>query len=138
MVQGMEEMEIGGVVEKDQRAEARYAYYRRCQVFLRNGRQCKAPAMKGEDICNNHAGQIAAERRRQRERQAVLCAVVEQMRSAGLRHFETADIFADRRAIQKAISVVALAIATERIEMATAKGLLMELQMAARLLTAAG
>src|SRR5262245_30425199 len=43
--------------------EARYAYYRRCQQFRRNGEQCKAPAMKGEDICHRHAEQADTERR---------------------------------------------------------------------------
>jgi hypothetical protein len=35
--------------------EARYAYYRRCQVFRKNGGQCKAPAEKGSGICYAHA-----------------------------------------------------------------------------------
>jgi hypothetical protein len=40
-----------------QAPEARYAYYRRCQQYRRNGEQCKAPAMKGEHICHRHAEQ---------------------------------------------------------------------------------
>ena len=34
--------------------EARYAYYRRCQEFRRNGEQCKAPAEKDAQICHAH------------------------------------------------------------------------------------
>ena len=43
--------------------EARYAYYRRCQRFRRNGEQCKAPALKGQDLCYKHAEQAAAAKR---------------------------------------------------------------------------
>jgi hypothetical protein len=52
--------------------EARYAYYRRCQVFRKGGEQCKAPAEKGSHICYAHAGQLAMAVRRERERRAVL------------------------------------------------------------------
>src|SRR6476660_7846035 len=50
--------------------EERYAYYRRCQVFRRNGEQCKAPAMKGEPLCYKHEQEAAAERRRQNMRRS--------------------------------------------------------------------
>ncbi len=52
--------------------EARYAYYRRCQRFRHNGEQCKAPAMKGEQICHRHAEQADNERRRQEQRRELL------------------------------------------------------------------
>lgn len=52
--------------------EARYSYYRRCQIFRKGGEQCKAPAEKGSHICYAHAGQLAAAVRRERERRAVL------------------------------------------------------------------
>ncbi len=52
--------------------EARYAYYRRCQQFRHNGEQCKAPAMKGENICHRHAEQVDAERRREEQRRELL------------------------------------------------------------------
>src|SRR6266852_6928854 len=63
--------------------EARYAYYRRCQVFRRGGEQCKAPAEKGALICHSHAGQLALAVRRERERQAVLAEAVAEMRRRG-------------------------------------------------------
>src|SRR5437899_6059531 len=58
--------------ERAKAPEARYAYYRRCQKFRRNGGQCKAPAMKGEQICYKHAEQQATEDRRVRERRELL------------------------------------------------------------------
>ena len=45
--------------------EARYSYYRRCQVFRKGGVQCKAPAEKGSHICYAHAGQLATAVRRE-------------------------------------------------------------------------
>lgn len=35
--------------------EAQYDYYRRCRAQKLSGEQCKAPAMKGHDICRKHA-----------------------------------------------------------------------------------
>src|SRR5258707_10589831 len=52
--------------------EARYAYYRRCQQFRKNGQQCKAPAVKGEPICHKHAEQAATEERRVQQRRELL------------------------------------------------------------------
>ena len=54
------------------RPEARYAYYRRCQIFRRGGEQCKAPAEKGSQICHAHAGQLAMAVRRARVPREVL------------------------------------------------------------------
>jgi hypothetical protein len=47
--------------------EERYGYYRRCQRFRRNGQQCKAPAMKGSDLCHKHQEQADVERRRREQ-----------------------------------------------------------------------
>ncbi len=49
--------------------QERYDYYRRCQALKPNGEQCKAPAIKGQDICRKHTVQWeklqrAAEQRR--------------------------------------------------------------------------
>ena len=63
--------------------EARYAYYRRCQVFRRNGEQCKAPAEKGAQICHLHASQKAMELRRKLELAILLAEVVRRMSSRG-------------------------------------------------------
>lgn len=50
--------------------EPRYAHYRRCQQFRENGRQCKAPALKGEDLCYMHHAQAEAARKLQEFRRA--------------------------------------------------------------------
>jgi hypothetical protein len=47
--------------------EERYGYYRRCRRFRRNGQQCKAPAMKGADLCHKHQEQADVERRRREQ-----------------------------------------------------------------------
>ncbi len=53
----------GGKVEFVQPGEAklesRYDYYRRCRAIRMNGEQCKAPAMKDQDVCRKHAEQRA-------------------------------------------------------------------------------
>ena len=112
------------------KSEARYAYYRRCQVFMKNGRQCKAPAEKGAQICRNHAGQIETEMRRERERWAVLEITAEQMRAAGHKDFSARHVFDDPRAIRAAMNVIMQALASDAIEDKTAARLLNELQMA--------
>src|SRR6478672_8275137 len=48
--------------------EARYAYYRRCQAWKSSGEQCKAPAMKDQDICRKHAEQRAKIQRAENQR----------------------------------------------------------------------
>jgi hypothetical protein len=53
------------------RLEDRYAYYRRCQMMRKSG-QCKAPAMKGQQVCYKHAEQQDRARRCQREMVDVL------------------------------------------------------------------
>jgi hypothetical protein len=98
--------------------EARYAYYRRCQQFRRNGEQCKAPAMKGEAICHRHAEQQDAERRRRLERRELLSRP-----GAGPESF---------RAIQRTIGMVAQALLDDRIDAKLAGRLIIEIQNAIR------
>ena len=114
--------------------EARYAYYRRCQLFRRNGEQCKAPAEKGAAICHAHAAQQAIALRRERERQAVLAEAVAEMRRQGKPECEIADLFTDFRGIQITLAVVSRAIIADRIDCKTAGRLLVSLQMASKLL----
>src|ERR1051326_59049 len=80
--------------------EARYAYYRRCQVFRRNGEQCKAPAEKGSHICYSHAAQRAMAFRRDLERRIVLAEAVAEMRRQGKPECEMADLLTDFKGIQ--------------------------------------
>jgi hypothetical protein len=51
----------GGKLELAQpgqaKLESRYDYYRRCQALRTNGPQCKAPAMKDQNICRKHVEQ---------------------------------------------------------------------------------
>ena len=114
--------------------EARYAYYRRCQVFRRTGEQCKAPAEKDAHICYAHTRQQAIESRRKQERWAVLEAAALVMRQRGHEGFEVGHIFHDFNAIQATLAVVMRAIINGRIDSQTAGRLLWELQIASRLL----
>jgi len=114
--------------------EARYAYYRRCQVFKENGQQCKAPACKGEHICYAHEGQRTLALRRERERRAVLEEVVRRMRRRGTPEFQMADIFLDFNAIQVTLAVMAQALIDGCIDCKTAGRLAVGLQMSAKLL----
>jgi hypothetical protein len=99
--------------------EPRYAYYRRCQQFRRNGEQCKAPAMKGEHICHRHAEQADMERRRAQQRRDFLSRP-----SAGLGSF---------RAIQRTIGELAGAILAGSIDHKAAGRLIVDIQTAIRL-----
>ncbi|HMC31708.1 MAG TPA: hypothetical protein VKL99_12805 [Candidatus Angelobacter sp.] len=114
--------------------EARYAYYRRCQVFRRNGEQCKAPAEKGAHICHAHAGEQATALRRRLELMVVLAEAVRRMRARGKPQFEIADIFTDFNAIQITLAVMAQALIDGRIDCKTAGRLAVGLQTAAKLL----
>jgi hypothetical protein len=100
--------------------EARYAYYRRCRQFRRNGEQCKAPAMKGEPICHSHAAQAEDERRRQRQRRELLSR-------PGMG-------FGSFNAIQRTISELARAILADAIDRKAAGRLMMEIQAASAML----
>jgi hypothetical protein len=113
--------------------EARYAYYRRCQVFRKGGDQCKAPAEKGSHICYAHAGQLATAVRRERERRAVLTEAVAQMRRAKPQ-CEMADLFMDFKGIQVTLAVMAQALIDGRIDCKTAGRLVVQLQTVSKLL----
>jgi hypothetical protein len=115
-------------------AEARYAYYRRCQVFCKGGEQCKAPAEKGSEICHAHAGQLAMAVRRERERRAVLEEAVAQMRRRGRPECEMADLFMDFKGINMTLAVMAQAVIAGRIDCKTAGRLVVQLQTASKLL----
>src|SRR5882724_6970084 len=114
--------------------EARYAYYRRCQVFRKGGDQCKAPAEKGSHICYAHAGQLATAVRRERERRAVLAEAVAQIRQRGKPECEMADLFMDFKGIQVTLAVMAQALIDGRIDCKTAGRLVVQLQTVSKLL----
>lgn len=114
--------------------EARYAYYRRCQVFRRNGEQCKAPAEKGTHICYAHAGQLATAVRRERERRAVLAEAVAEMRKRGKPECEMADLFTDFKGIQVTLAVMSRAVIKGTIDCKTAGQMLVHLQTMSKLL----
>ena len=101
------------------RLEERYAYYRRCQGFRRNGKQCKAPAMKGEQLCYKHAQQADLELRRQSMRRRLVLPALR-----------------DWKTVQASISEVAKAIVTGRIDEDYAGELLDRLQNASLALRA--
>jgi hypothetical protein len=122
-----------------QAIEARYAYYRRCQVMRKGGEQCKAPAEKGEQICHAHAAQQALAMRRERERQAVLAEAVAEMRrrgrlESGKDEFEAKDLFMDFKGIQITIAKMAQALIDGRIDCKTAGRLAVHLQTMSKLL----
>ncbi len=114
--------------------EARYAYYRRCQVFRRNAEQCKAPAEKGSHICYAHASQLAMAVRRERERRAVLAEAVAEMRRRGKPECEMADLFTDFKGIQVTLAVMSRAVITGRIDCKTAGQMVVQLQTFSKLL----
>jgi len=114
--------------------EARYAYYRRCQVFRRNGEQCKAPAETGSLICHAHAGKLATAVRRERERRAVLVEAVAEMRKQGRPECEMADLFTDFKGIQVTLAVMARAVINGRIDCKTAGQMVVHLQTCSKLL----
>jgi hypothetical protein len=93
--------------------EERYAYYRRCQRVGKNGKQCKAPAMKGQEVCYKHEAQAGAERRR--------AAMRESFKLPPLRDLKT---------VQQAIRDVAHELIADRIDEKTAGELLDRLRRA--------
>src|SRR5579871_4573580 len=114
--------------------EARYAYYRRCQVFRMRGEQCKAPAEKGSHICYAHAGQLMTAVRRERERRAVLTEAVAQMRKRGRPDCKMADLFMDFKGINVTLAVMAQAVIEGRVDCKTAGRLVVQLQTVSKLL----
>jgi len=114
--------------------EARYDYYRRCQVFRRNGEQCKAPAEKGSYICHAHAGQLAWAVRRERERRALLSEAVAEMRRRGNAEYEAKDLFMDFTGIQVTLAKMMQALIDGRVDCKTAGRLVVQLQTASKLL----
>jgi|ERR1044071_1787621 hypothetical protein len=114
--------------------EARYGYYRRCQVFRRNGEQCKAPAENGALICYAHANQLATAVRRERERRAVLVEAVAEMRRGGRPECEMADLFMDFKGINVTLAVMAQALIDGRIDCKTAGQMVVHLQTCSKLL----
>jgi hypothetical protein len=120
--------------ERPKMPEARYAYYRRCQIFRKGGEQCKAPAEKGSHICHAHAGQLATAVRRERERRAVLEEAVFRMRKSGKPECEIADLFMDFNGIQVTLAVMAQAVIDGRVDCKTAGRLVVQLQTVSKLL----
>jgi hypothetical protein len=114
--------------------EARYSYYRRCQIFRKGGEQCKAPAEKGSHICYAHAGQLTTAVRRERERRAVLAEAVAEMRQRGRPECEMADLFTDFKGINVTLAVMARALIDGRIDCKTAGRLVVYLQTISKLL----
>jgi hypothetical protein len=114
--------------------EARYSYYRRCQIFRKGGEQCKAPAEKGSHICYAHAGQLATAVRRERERRTVLAEAVAEMRRRGKPEFKMADLFTDFKGIQVTLAAMARALIAGRIDCKTAGQMVVHLQTCSKLL----
>jgi hypothetical protein len=114
--------------------EARYAYYRRCQVFRRGGVQCKAPAETGSHICHAHAGQLAMAVRRERERRAVLEEAFAHLRKRGRPECQIADLFMDFKGINVTLAVMMQAVIDGRIDCKTAGRLVVQLQTVSKLL----
>ena len=118
-----------------QMPEARYAYYRRCQMFRKGGEQCKAPAEKGGKIRHATclpAGDIAAARA---GAAWVAGRVVAVIRRRGKPECEAKDLFTDFTGIQVTLAVAAQALIDGRIDTKTAGRLAWNLQTMARLLS---
>ena len=113
--------------------EERYSYYRRCQVFRRNGEQCKAPAEKGAHICYAHAGQWQRGAAREGAPGGAGGGSSADARR-GRPEFEMADLFMDFKGIQVTLAVMAQALIDGRIDCKTAGRLAVELQTASKLL----
>src|ERR1051326_1273206 len=118
----------------DRIPEARYSYYHRCQVFRKNGEQCKAPAEKGASICHAHAGQQAMAFRRDLERRIVLAEAVAEMRRQGKRDCDMTNLLMDFKGIQVTLAVMSQALIAGRIDCKTAGRLLVHLQTVSKLL----
>src|SRR5260221_12132538 len=116
----MKSFDINATHSGARASEARYAYYRRCQVFRKNGEQCKAPAEKGVLICHAHTREQATALRRKLELMVVLAEAVRRMRARGKPEFEVADIFMDFNAIQITLAGMAPGLIDRRDDWQTA------------------
>jgi hypothetical protein len=114
--------------------EARYSYYRRCQIFRKGGEQCKAPAERESHICYAHAGQQAMAFRQDLERRIVLAEAVAEMRRRGSPECELADLFTDFKGINVTLAVMARALINGRIDCKTAGQMVVYLQTISKLL----
>jgi hypothetical protein len=94
--------------------EERHGYYRRCQRFRKNGQQCKAPALKGEDRCYKHQEQADVERRQRAQ--------------------YTLPQLVDLKTVQRSLHEVAQALLDGRIDEDYAGELLQRLERASLLL----
>jgi hypothetical protein len=101
--------------------EERYGYYRRCQRFRKNGEQCKAPAMKGEPLCHQHAQEAEIELRRRAMRQSFVLPPLRDMKT-----------------IQSQLGEVTKAIIEDRIDEDYAVELLAQLEKASAVLRGVG
>jgi len=118
--------EINKNAQSLSKPEARYAYYRRCQHFRKNGQQCKAPAVKpmccGErefrqgGLCWAHAGQLSVERKRETQRRELLTR-------PGLG-------YGDPKTIQRTLSAACQALIDNQIDEKCAGRLAWEMQTA--------
>ncbi len=118
----------------DRISEARYSYYRRCQLFRQNGEQCKAPAEKDLHICYAHAGQQAIALRRDLEQRVVLAEAVAEMRRQGHTECELENLLMGFKGIQVTLALMARAIIGGRIDCKTAGRLVVHLQTMSKLL----
>ena len=101
--------------------EERYGYYRRCQGLSRSGEQCKAPAMKGEPLCHQHAQEAEMELRRRTTRQSFVLPPLRDMKT-----------------IQSQLGEVTKAIIEDRIDEDYAVELLAQLEEASAALRGVG
>lgn len=122
-------IESGSTAESCRRAEARYAYYRRCQQFMKNGQQCRCPAEKGTPICRNHRQQWEMMWRRERQRFELL------VRVAGARGLKWPEqVFGDWESVQMLMSALALELFSGTMDEKVAGRLLVEVQAAVKVL----
>jgi hypothetical protein len=117
-------------VRSNQNLQARYAYYRRCQVVMGSGEQCRCPALKGGEICRNHAEQKRVLERRLGQQVEVLSRAADKLAKSTGRKDVIEDLFESRRGIQLALDEAMHAIVEDRIDEKAARELLRELERA--------
>jgi len=116
--------------ESGQPLEARYAYYRRCQLVMRNGAQCRCPAMKGAEICRNHSEKRETAQRRRTQQLAVLQRAAEKISADTGTQCAIEDVFLSRHGVQLALNEAMQALIDDRLDVKGARELLAELQVA--------